>query len=348
LKILIVGLLEGMQNPGGGEIHARKLHEHLRKSGVAVDLFNPWEHKFSNYDLVIFWGSDAVLLSAAKSAKSSNPKVVAYPIYWSSFLASLFSDFPMSARIKLAFHDVMKNFFPFLGAFTRRFQLMHLFDALLVSSPTEGRLLAKHFLLDPSKCITVWNGVDSDFGDVGSSMFRKKYGLSQFVLTVGRIEPRKNQLRLIKALRKVDVPLVIIGDAMQGHERYYDACRESAGKNVRFLPFLANNSEMLRSAFAACVVFAMPSFFETPSIAALEAALCQVKVIITPYGTTRDFFHDYVTYVSPFSVSNIRNSVVSALDSPNDARLCTHIRENFTWEVLTDRIIQIFDHIISQ
>jgi len=43
---------------------------------------------------------------------------------------------------------------------------------------------------------------------------------------------------------------------------------------------------MLASAYAACDVFVLPSMFETPGIAALEAGLAGAKIVITKYGGT--------------------------------------------------------------
>ena len=48
----------------------------------------------------------------------------------------------------------------------------------------------------------------------------------------------------------------------------------------------------LASAYAAARVFALPSWFETPGLAALEAGLAGCAVAITPYGSTRDYFGD--------------------------------------------------------
>ena len=70
----------------------------------------------------------------------------------------------------------------------------------------------------------------------------------------------------------------------------YDKCVKEAGSNVKFLGDLDHSSDMLRSAYAACDVFVLPGWFETPGLAALEAALAGAKVVATKGGSTKEYF----------------------------------------------------------
>ena len=104
-------------------------------------------------------------------------------------------------------------------------------------------------------------------------MFCRRFGTFPFVLSVGRIEPRKNTLGLIRAARRLELPLVIAGEAPPGFERYEAECRRAAGDRTIWLGRLDHHDPLLASAYAAARVFALPSWFETPGLAALEAAL---------------------------------------------------------------------------
>ncbi len=68
---------------------------------------------------------------------------------------------------------------------------------------------------------------------------------------------------------------------------------------VIWLGRLDHHDPLLASAYAAARVFALPSWFETPGLAALEAALAGCAVVITPYGSTREYFGDLVEYARP-------------------------------------------------
>ena len=205
-------------------------------------------------------------------------------------------------------------------------------NAILPNSRAEGDLVAKGFGARPETISIVPNGVDERFGSADPTLFKKTYGLDRFILNVGHIgHGRKNVLNLIKALASIDHPAVIIGRIIRGP--YGDACvREAAKhKHILLIDGLDNSSPMLASAYAACNVFALPSLFETPGIAALEAGLAGAKIVITPYGGTREYFGEMATYVEPDSVMGIRKGIEGAIDAKASGTLGEHIRRNYLW-----------------
>src|SRR5690606_34805006 len=56
----------------------------------------------------------------------------------------------------------------------------------------------------------------------------------QGVLCAARIEGFKNQLNLIKALKKSDIQLTLTGAAAKNHSSYFEICKKEAGENVTF------------------------------------------------------------------------------------------------------------------
>ncbi|MGC4059024.1 MAG: hypothetical protein QM743_13050 [Chitinophagaceae bacterium] len=55
------------------------------------------------------------------------------------------------------------------------------------------------------------------------------------VMCVARIEGRKNQLNVIRALKGTDFQLYIVGKAAPNHQKYLEQCRQEAGPNVHFI-----------------------------------------------------------------------------------------------------------------
>ena len=103
-------------------------------------------------------------------------------------------------------------------------------------------------------------------------------------------------------------------------------------KHIRLIDGLGNDSAMLASAYAACEVFALPSLFETPGIAALEAGLAGAKIVITPHGGTRDYLGAMATYVEPDDEGSIRQGIEVALRTAKDTKLKEHIAGKFLWK----------------
>ena len=54
--------------------------------------------------------------------------------------------------------------------------------------------------------------LDPIYEKIPADQFTQRYGFKDFILCVGRIEPRKNQLNIIRALRGIKSDIVFIGD----------------------------------------------------------------------------------------------------------------------------------------
>jgi glycosyltransferase involved in cell wall biosynthesis len=156
---------------------------------------------------------------------------------------------------------------------------------------------------------------------------------------------RKNVLLLIRALATLDRPAVIIGPVLRN--AYGNECvREAAKhKNILLIDGFDHGSDLLASAYAACEVFVLPSQFETPGIAAMEAALAGAKVVITPHGGTKEYFGDLVHYVDPQSVDSIREGIVTAFGMRSDQSLRRHILSNFSWRSIAEKTAAVYDSV---
>ena len=165
------------------------------------------------------------------------------------------------------------------------------------------------------------------------------------MLFVGRVEPRKNVLGLIRAVARMGVPLVVIGAPPPGHESYAEECRRAGLGFVRWLGAMDHDDPVLASAYAAARVFALPSWFETPGLAALEAALAGCAVVITPYGCTREYFGDRVEYARPDRVSEIRTAVLRGWTLGPDLRLADHVGARFLWSDVARRTAEVYDQV---
>ena len=218
--------------------------------------------------------------------------------------------------------------------------------AVLPNTADEAHLIEYGLNIPAKKISVIPNGVDPRFEFGNPALFKKKYGIDKFILNVGHIGPaRKNVLGLIRALRSIDHPAVIIGKVIG---RDGEQCLKEAAKNKNILviPGLENESEMLASAYAACDVFALPSLFETPGIAALEAALAGSKIVITPHGGTREYFGTMAHYVDPHSVDSIHAGILAALNENRNDKLRHHVKQEFLWSKVAEKTLAVYKKIL--
>jgi glycosyltransferase involved in cell wall biosynthesis len=161
----------------------------------------------------------------------------------------------------------------------------------------------------------------------------QNYGVKDFVLIVGLVEPRKNQLMLLHALRETGLPLVVIGRHYD--YPYYRLCRKFAPPGTLFIDHLPH--EQLASAFKAARVHALPSWMECAAFVNVEAALCGCALAVSDRTSEREYFGSNAYYCDPASVDSIRKAVLSAhqnhaRDAEKRARLVAQFRTEFTWK----------------
>lgn len=346
MKIAFFTYPAAFQNIGGGEIQLLKTKEYLEKEGLRIDFFDMWTGKIENYDLLHVFGSVKDCLGLVRVAKKRKVKVVISPVFWSDFRRALFSDGGLMTKTDLFMRHLTKIVCPIFPSLRRNLLLES--DLILPNSEMEKRQLARLFAVTSQKMRVVYNGVDEEMANGDPRLFRSQHGDEPFILSVGRVEPRKNQLNLIRAVKKIKgVKLILIGSAVSGHEGYDEKCRKEGQGFATFIPTLPHSDPLFRSAYAACEVFVAPGWFETPGLVALEAALAGAKMVVTKGGCTREYFADHIDYVDPSSVNDIYDKISSNLKKLPDPRLKRHIANHFTWRKSAQATLQSYHELIG-
>ena len=157
-------------------------------------------------------------------------------------------------------------------------------------------------------------------------------GLTGYVLEVGRLEERKNQLGLIHALNNIDIPILLLGKVVPTEKYYFELCKQAATKrgNVHFVDFIPE--DMLPEVYSQAAVHVLPSWSERPGLVTLEAAACGCKVVSTCYSPIPEYLGDDAWYCRPEYSHTIRNAVSLAISSAHPTNLDNRVRKTFTWE----------------
>ena len=165
------------------------------------------------------------------------------------------------------------------------------------------------------------------------------------MVCVGRIEPRKNQLGLIRALANTSIELTLVGQPGRFHERYARACHAAATANMNFIEW--QDSHSLREIYAEARVHACPSWYETPGLVNLEAAACGCRLAVTSRGSTREHFGDEAEYCDPGDPDSIRNSVEKALARGPSLELAHRLGREYTWTAAAESTRKAYDQVLS-
>lgn len=217
------------------------------------------------------------------------------------------------------------------------------------------------------KVLHLPNGVDPErFAKGDRDAFRSLYGIPHnafVVLTVGRIDPQKNQLLLLKAfpeLSKIHAAMhgLIIGPVT--NEPYYDKLQQEMkaqgiADRTTIIAGLEANSQALVDAYHAADLFLLPSIHEPFGIVILEAWAAGLPVIASNVGGIPSFVvsgedallfdvRDEKTLLEAFQ-KLVQDPDMGAGIARNGQRKA---RSEYSWDRVTERLVAIYEEAIRE
>jgi len=343
MKLLMIAPLSIGVVHGGVRMQSVKTAEQLEKLGVDVHYYNPWEKTDpSDYDIVHIFLAGNETLAIAQRLRDLDCKLAISPVFYTRRSAGVIRQ---SMKIESIAGKLVRGIF---SDYSIKASVCKTADLVLPNTQSEADLIRDGFSISDERISVIPNGVDSGFADATPDLFMSTYDVKNFTLFVGDASARrKNVLSLLQQHTASDRPLVIIGKFDQGN--YSRQCLNiiNGRENVHNLGPLDHNNPMLASAYAAADVFTLPSQFETPGIAALEAALTGCKIAITNVGGTREIFGNDAEYIDPQNSKTIMQAIRRAHDKPKDEELKNRILENYTWKVTGAQTLNAYRRIID-
>ena len=222
-------------------------------------------------------------------------------------------------------------------------RVLQLARVLLPNAQREQEMLSRVFGAMEQPVVIVPNAVHPErFLNANPVLFVEQYGLSDFVLCAARIEPNKNQLMLIWALRETGLPLVLAGK--ESDPEYAALCRRWASARVHFVGELS--PDMLASAYAAARVHALPSWSETPGLANLEAALAGCVLVVGNRGAEQEYLGAWAYVCDPGDWESIRKAVLQAWADTDPARREAqrqYVLNRYTWQHAAERTTYAYE-----
>jgi glycosyltransferase involved in cell wall biosynthesis len=214
------------------------------------------------------------------------------------------------------------------------------------------------------------NGVDPgrfQAPEGAGAAFRKEYGIppeAPLILTVGRIDPQKNQLLALRILERIKlrlpaVRLLLAGPATnEAYRAQILAQAETLGLSESLIVAgqLAYASGALAAAYAAADCFLLPSIHEPFGVVALEAWAAGLPLAAARVGGIPAFVTDrssgllFEAGTGEPSVAQGTEAVLTLLnDRPFARRLAeaghTEMLAHYTWDRIVDRLDALYDEL---
>jgi glycosyltransferase involved in cell wall biosynthesis len=306
--------------------------KHLKARGVPTvvsTIYWEWEPEELEAESIFRLGRAGYYASRLVNAlRRGAPNALRYR------LEKPFRPYPMQAR----FYDLERA----VGANAMRRYIYDNAGVLLPNSEAEYVYLAERFGTT-NDYVAVPNAVDPQFGDGDREAFRRRHGLADFILCCAVVQIRKNQRHLIEAANALRLPLVLVGSE---EPRYGRLCRALAGPTVRFLGQLQGAE--LQDAYAAARTHALVSFYETPGLASLEAAISGNTIVATDRGSPREYFGAHAFYCQPTDVDSIKTALSQAFRATPDPALKARVLRDYTWDRTAEATIEGYRRAIAK
>ena len=396
MKILYQSRVD-LYDPKGGDtvqIESTKKAIESIDSSITIDIKPVVQEKdIANYDLVHLFNLDWICETYPQAlwAKQNNKKIVLSAIHHSEDELKLYESkykFDIRRLYNLIFtsqglRDEWKNIYrsifnpkkaysTFLqvigGIRNLQREIILLSDAVLVQTEKEAEDIEKDFNVKLKNWHKVVNGVDvglfenatnKDFIKVVKDNFNVDLTNKKIILNVGRVEPRKNQLSLIKAFKNLykkgelnDYILVFIGAYSKYSPEYkmrFDLnVRESmsSAKNILYLGQQPHKN--VASAMSHEGIYVHPSWFETTGLVALEALVAGMKVVISG-DRAKEYLGDLADYCNPDKIKSIEESILKAIkrDNPSQGEI-SKIAHLYNWNETSHQTIKVYKALLKK
>lgn len=358
MKVAFISRATLYSSPGGDTKQLDLTAQNLRAMGVEVDVYLAYQQvDYSQYDLLHFFN----IIRPADVIKhirlSKKPYVVStiFVEYGTvtqqisaaqKILKKIFSDDGLEyikaiARAVKNGEKIVSRDYIMMGHRASIKYVASNAAMLLPNSESEYRRFEKRYGVSrPYKVVP--NGINTDCANK-QYPFSEKY--KDAILCMGRIEARKNQLGLIRAVNNSAYRLYLHGKPSPNAMAYFEQCKNEAADNVHLEGHL--DDEELFTAYSNAKVHVLPSYFETTGLSSLEAAVMGCNIVVTDMGDTRDYFKDDAWYCDPDSPASIREAIDAAFKAPYDEQFRRRILDNYTWQRAAEETLAAYKQVLK-
>lgn len=251
--------------------------------------------------------------------------------------------------------EYFPRFFKYRSKVLVRLSAMRARHVFTVSDFCRNELISRYGL-DPDNISVVFNGVDFQKfypGDAGRDLIERR-GLTsgEYLLTVGRLEPRKNHLSLFRAYAALGAgapPLVVVGQSDFGYRKPLVLLQElGIAERVTVIDD-AGDSE-LPALYRHAKLFLYPSFAEGFGIPPLEAMASGVPVICSSTTAIPEVVGGAACLVQPANQQELTDAIATLLSgrellhSMSSAGLARSLA--FSWEKAAQITLEGYQHAL--
>ena len=229
-------------------------------------------------------------------------------------------------------------------------ETLQMSDVVLVQTNVEARDLLDTYGVD-FKWRKVVNGVGEQF--INSQDFKNPFDFENYIISVGRIEPRKNHLSLIKAVEQLrketgkDLQLVLIGrTGGYKHMEYNYHFKKAVAANpwihhIQYVPYTD-----MPSYYKFAKVCVSASWFESTGLTSLEALYVGTNAVAAG-DCAREYLGDLATYCEPDDINSIASAIKIEL-ARSRPLIDESIKVAYTWKKAAEQTLDVYKSLLNK
>jgi glycosyltransferase involved in cell wall biosynthesis len=224
---------------------------------------------------------------------------------------------------------------------------MEIADKVITVSDFTRNIVIRKYNIDPSKIITVHNGVDTAIS-IPSTKLHNKGPDDKIVTFLGRITKQKGPEYFVKAAYKVlqkmdNVRFVMAGSGEMMEDMIRFVARLHIADRFHFTGFLKNDD--VARMFAMSDLYVMPSVSEPFGISTLEAMQNNVPVIISKQSGVSEVINHAIK-VDFWDIDHMADAIYGILNYPSfgEYMIKNSLKEvnNLRWIRAAERVKEIY------
>ncbi len=233
---------------------------------------------------------------------------------------------------------------------------------VLTPSEFSAQCIQRVYGLDPDRITVVPNGVSPLYRPLpresAQARIRAEMGIpAPYILMVGDLQPRKNQIgliaafeQLVRAHQELRHTLVLTGQDSWYASRVKEAAARSAvSERIRFTGFVDDDD--LLALYAGCDLFVFPSFYEGFGIPIVEAMACGRAVVCSSITATVEVADGAAITFDPSSPAQMMRAMRDVL---LDSDLRTRMERKglqravaFQWRDAARKTLEVYYQVVE-
>ncbi len=263
---------------------------------------------------------------------------------------------PNNVKSVVTIHDLIFMRYPELYSFFDR--KIHFWkfryaakkaDCVIAISEQTKQDIIKYLKINPEKIKVVYQGCSNVFKENFSSeekeFVRKKLNLpNEFILNVGTIEERKNALTIVKAIKDLDIKLVLVGRKTKYYQQIESYVQQN-GLQDKIIHLKGISQKELAIVYQLATVMVYPSVFEGFGIPIIEALFSKTPVITTNSGVFPEAGGENSIYINPTDEKELQKKIEFLLENTENRKFITEKGFEFAQQFTDEHIAKQWDLI---